>query len=294
MIQHLLRQGPAIGATLKLLTAGRGAGVPELPGPTLTDTVAPRPRALIDDFVRVCGGKPKAWRGRLPPTMFPQWGWPLFTRALHGLPYDLTKVVNAGCSWQAHAPLPDDQPLRLAARLVEVDDDGRRALIRIELTTGTAATPDALTSTLTVFCPLPRRADGDAPRPKKDKPTVPVDAHAIGERRLPGTQGWRFALVSGDPNPIHWLSPYAKLAGFGGVILHGVCTAAIAAETFIDTRGAGDVDVLRGMHGRFTRPLRLPQTVQVFTGPADANGVAPLHVGTAPGGPAFLVGGFHG
>lgn len=78
------------------------------------------------------------------------------------------------------------------------------------------------------------------------------------------------------------------------MILHGFCTAAIAAETIIDSRFAGDVDALRGMHGRFTLPLRLPRTVQVFTGDVGADGVLPLHVGTAPGGPAFLVGGFHG
>jgi len=292
VITHLFQQGPAIGGTLRLLTAGKGKGTPELPGAWLTQTVGPRSPALVADYLRVVGGDPKAWAGRLPPHMFPQWGWALITRTLHGLPYDLTKVVNAGCSWRATAPLFADQPLALQARLLSIDDDGCRALIVVELKTGTAELPDALVSTLTVFCPLP--APKDREKVARDKPTVPANARALGERRLPANQGWRFALVTGDFNPIHWVGPYAKLAGFGGVILHGFGTAAVAAELLIKSRLAGDVNGLLGIDARFTRPLRLPATATVFTtdGKTD-QGAHPLYVGTAPGGPAFLVGGFH-
>lgn len=293
MIRHALRQGPAIGATLSLLTSKKGRSAPITPGPELTETVAPRPRALVDDYLRVVGGSTKAWEGRLPPHMFPQWGWPIITRTLQGLPYDLTKVVNAGCTWTVNAPLPDDQPLQLRARLADVDDDGRRALIRIELSTGTADSPDALESSLTVFVPLPNRpgpTQADAPkRDKKPKPTVPIEAQPVGDKKLPATQGWRFCLVTGDFNPIHWLGPYAKLAGFGGVILHGFCTAAIAAETVIKNRLAGDIDGLTGFQARFTSTLRLPGQPTIFLGEAG-DGATPLFVGAAPGGPAFLVG----
>lgn len=292
MIAHILHQGPAIGATLKLLTAGKGGAPSTLPGPERTETVPPRPRALIDDHIRVCGGDPKAWRGQVPPYMFPQWGWSLLAGSLHGQPYDLTKVVNAGCTWTARAPLPDDEPLHLAARLREVDDDGRRALFHLDLRTGTDSAPDAVTATLTAFCPLPRKGGDDQPKERRDKPTVPADARPIGQHQLAGTHGWRYALVSGDPNPIHWLGPYAKMAGFGRVILHGFCTAAIAAEAVIDTRHAGDVGRLRGLSARFTSPLKLPATVTVYEG--EGQDERPLYVGTAPGGPAFLVGAHHG
>ncbi|NOY28428.1 MAG: hypothetical protein GXP62_21435 [Oligoflexia bacterium] len=298
MIQHIFRQGPAIGATLSLLMTRRGQTAPQVPGPLLTQTVPARSRALVDDYLRVVGGDPKRWRGRLPPHMFPQWGWPIITRALRGLPYDLTKVVNAGCTWTVNQPLPDDQPLVLSARLAHLDDDGRRVLFRVELSTGTALVPDAVQSSLTVFCPLPRKKEAE-PRQKarkKPSPTVPTDAIAIGQRRLPATQGWRFALVTGDINPIHWVGPYARLAGFGGVILHGFATAAIAAERVIGDRLSGDIDRLTCFKARFPRPLRLPGTATIFLGSPKTDGedgATPLFVGTAPGGPATLVGDIH-
>lgn len=284
MIGHLFRQGPAIGATLSLLAAGRGKGLPEVPGPLLTETVPARNRTLVEDFIRVAGGSPEAWRGRLPPTMFPQWGWPIITRSLRGLPYDLTKAVNAGCSWSVIAPLPDDQPLVLSARLANVDDDGRRVLMTVELSTGTAAGGEALRSTLTVFCPLPREKG-----PKSEPVRVPEAAHLVGRVAVPAGQGWRFCLVSGDFNPIHWFPAYARMAGFGGTILHGFGTAALAAEQLIAVRHAGRTEALTGMELRFTRPLRLPADLGVFAG-ESAEGAVHLFAGEEPGAPAVLVG----
>ena len=287
MIADLRQQGPAIEATLRLLGA-RGKQALATPGPWIEEEIAPRPRSLVDNFIRTIHGKPEAWPGVLPPTMVPQWGWPALTRALHGLPYDLTRVVNAGCTWQALAPLPDDQPLRLRARLERVDDDGRRALFFLSLETGTREVPDALRCTLTVFCPLPRK-QGQEERPRADRPLVPADATEIGRTTLPRDLGWRFGQVSGDLNPIHWVPAWAKLLGFGGVILHGFCTAGIAAEQIIANTLDGEPSRLRGLEARFTQSLRLPAEVGIYLGPADA-GRRPLHVGTAAGTPAFLVG----
>lgn len=292
MIAHLFRQGPAIGATLSLLASRKGQGAPQVPGPLLTETVPARDPTLVADFIRVAGGQPEAWKGHLPPTMFPQWGWPIITRSLKGLPYDLTRAVNAGCSWTVLAPLPDDQPLVLSARLASIDDDGRRALLTVELSTGTAA-GEALRSTLTAFVPLPRKGEKGEKPAKSEPARVPEAAHQLARVSVPAGQGWDFCLVSGDFNPIHWLGPYARMAGFGGTILHGFGTAAIAAERLIALRHGGRTEALTGMELRFTRPLRLPAELGIFTGePAD--GSLPLFAGAEPGAPAVLVGSVRG
>lgn len=288
MIGHLLDQGPALSATLGLLLAGKGAGGGEAPGPWLEETVPVRPAALVRDFIAVCGGRPDAWAGRLPPTMFPQWGWPLITRALRGLPYPLARAVNAGCTWTVRGELPADQPLKLAARLLRIDDDGRRALLTVELRTGLAGAAPALESTLTAFVPLPTKGQKGE---KKEPVRVPSSARPLATVAVPADQGWRFSLVSGDFNPIHWLGPYAKMAGFGGVILHGFGTAALAAERIIAERG-GEPGTLRGMELRFTRPLRLPASLGLFTVADDEPGTA-LFAGAGLGEPAVLAGRFH-
>src|SRR5262245_4690346 len=60
---------------------------PELPGPVLTDRVAPRDPALVEAFLAHVGSKPGTWGQALPPHFFPQWTFPLLSRALGGLPY---------------------------------------------------------------------------------------------------------------------------------------------------------------------------------------------------------------
>ena len=90
---------------------------------------AAAPEKLVSDYVRHVGGDPSWYRGRVPPSLFPQWGFPLQAQTLLGVPYPLARVMNAGCRIEQKAPLPAGQPLHVRARLESVDDDGRRAIL---------------------------------------------------------------------------------------------------------------------------------------------------------------------
>lgn len=282
---RVLHQGPVLGALVRagLLARQKGASMPELPGPVLQATVAPRPPALLADFVRWSGGDPAAWRTRVPPLLFPQWGFPLLSRTLAGIPYDLTRVMNAGCTVERKADLPAGEPLELTARLVSIDDNGERALITQELVTGTARVPDALRVLVRAFVPLQRKGDRT-----KEKPRVPDDATPIATRRLPAGAGLDFALLTGDFNPVHWIGPWARAAGFPRPILHGFGTLAIAAEAVDRVVFSGRAGAWSSLEARFSRPVVLPAELEVFVRPSDGG----LWVGAAPGGPAYLVGGF--
>ena len=283
---HLLHQRRNIVSTLRLVGAGVGAGFSELPGPETIDHIAPRPASLVDDYVRAVGGSPKAWKGQLPPHMFPQWAWPAVTQALVGIPYDLKSVVNAGCSWTVRGPIPSDELLQCVARVESIEEDESKALVRLSAITGPATQDDALEATLTAF--IPRKKAGGSKKKSSNRVRVPLGARPIFERRLKPELGRRFAALTGDPNPIHWLAPYARMAGFKGPILHGFCTAAIAAEALIANRYAGDVHKLESFSARFTRPVRLPSRIRVFVHGSD------IYVGSQPGGPALLTGAFNG
>ena len=282
MWTHLFRQGPVISSSLGLVLFGQGDGPAEASGEVIEATATAPPAGLVRDLLRVVGADSKSWGGNVPPYLYPQWTWPLLTRALKGLPYDFRKMVNAGCSWRVGGPIAPGAALQLRARRLSIDEDERRALVTVALDTSTADAPDALMATMTVFAPKVAPAKGSGP--KRARPVVPEVAVQVAERRLRAGMGMDFAMLTGDINPLHWLGPYAKAAGFGGVILHGFATMAVGAEGLVAGRLAGDTARLRGLSCRLVSPLRLPATVGVFL---DGD---QIYVGSAPGGPAFLTG----
>jgi hypothetical protein len=87
--------------------------------------------------------------------------------------------------------------------------------------------------------------------------SLPGDAPAGAEWRLPGDLGRRYGGVSGDRNPIHMHSLTAKPLGFPAAIAHGMWTKARAlAQLEARLPDAFEVDV------RFRKPILLPARVE--------------------------------
>jgi acyl dehydratase len=288
MLRHVFHQGEVMAALARTAAAAAfqraGDGkAPATPGPWLAADLATRPEGLVRDFIRHAGGDPSWYRGRLPPTLFPQWTFPLAARTLLGLPYPLARVMNAGCRVELRAPLPDGEPLRVRARLESIDDDGRRAILTQRVVTGTAREPEALVADLRVFVPLAKKEKGA----RKQAATVPASVKELAFVRLGATAGRDFALLTGDINPIHWVPAYARASGFARCILHGFSTLARAVEAVNRRVFAGDVDRLASIDVRFTNPLLLPAQVGVYVAEGDG-----LFVGDAPAGRSYLEGRF--
>jgi len=76
----------------------------------------------------------------------------------------------------------------------------------------------------------------------------------------------RYAAASGDYNPIHKDAAFARSVGLPGIILHGMCTLAMAHNAVVDGVAAGDPARLRELSARFTRPVMPGDalTVRVF------------------------------
>jgi len=109
---------------------------------------------------------------------------------------------------------------------------------------------------------LRRRSGGSGKRKLHE---VPGDARELGRLSVPAHAGRDFARLTGDLNPVHWLSPYARLLGFPSVINHGFSSMARTLELLIRTTYEGDPRALRSFECRFTKPLLLPAEVGVFT-----------------------------
>ena len=292
--KHILQQGPVIAGLGKSAIAAAmqrfskpSASPLVVPSEVVQETLPPRPSSLIKDYIRNVGGDPKSYKGVVPPHLFPQWGFPLSMETLKGIPYPMMKVMNGGCRLEVNAPLPVDEPLQVSAQLVDVDDNGRRAVLHQRSVTGTPSSPDAVVGHLYAIVPL---GGGDGAKPKrsgapKKRPQVPVDAKEIAFWRLGPKAGLDFAKLTGDFNPVHWVPPYARAFGFKNVILHGFSTMARAIEGLNRHVFMGRTPI-RLFDVKFTKPLVLPARVGLYLRDSE------IYVGDAPGGPAYMVGSF--
>lgn len=68
-------------------------------------------------------------------------------------------------------------------------------------------------------------------------------------------QTFRYAEASGDQNPIHQDENIAKMAGLPGIILHGMCTMAMATKGAVDALAGGDPTKVKRVKVRFSKPV---------------------------------------
>ncbi len=281
----------ALSALLDKPAARAAGGSTTTPGPTIARVLEPRPEALVRDYIRHVGGDVGAYKGALPPHMFPQWGFSLAAETLKGIPYPILKVMNGGCRLEINGRIPSNEPLYVSARLEDVDDDGRRAILHQRIVTGTEKTPELLVAHLYAYVPLAKGEKdsdkGGAEAPPKLKPRVPDDARELAFLRLSKDEGLEFAKLTGDFNPIHWIPAYAHAMGFRNTILHGFSTMARAFEGLAKGRLSGSVSRITTFDVRFTRPLTLPARVGIYVAGDDK-----IFVGDAPSGGAYLEGSY--
>jgi acyl dehydratase len=276
--RHLFAQRRVIAALAGVVGDGIRRGfsrsrrrLPELPGPELREDRPPPSERLIDDYLRHLGSDERGYSGTIPAHLFPHWGLPLAARVTRGLPYRLISAVNGGCRLSQQAPLVRGRPLTLRAQLVGVRDDGRRAVLQQRIVTGQAGQPAALTAEVYVIVPSAGAGERRAPRERQhdERTRVANGARELCRFNLSANAGLAFALLTGDLNPVHWLRPYARAAGFEGSILHGFATLARSIEALQRTLFAGATDRLREVDVRFTRPLCLPSDVGLYLSGED-------------------------
>jgi acyl dehydratase len=280
----------ALSALLQRVTNSSGR-TPSVPGPEIRATLSPRNADLVRDYVRHVGGDPGAYRKTLPAHFFPQWGFPLASKTLVGIPYPLMRVLNGGCRLEIRQPLPADEELLVTAQLEDIDDNGRRVVLRQKVVTGTKRAPEAVVGYFYAIVPLAagKKVEDQSGKTKQEErkgSRVPDEASELAYWRIPANAGLDFALLTGDFNPVHWVRPYARAFGFKSTILHGFSTMARAVEGLNRALFAGDVNRLKSIDVKFTKPLVLPANLGLYLHGDQ------VYVGTAKGGPAYLVGNF--
>ena len=285
-ISHIRHQGRVIASlgltvvdSIKNSTIGRNQ--PALPGKTFESEIPPRDPQLVDDLIKFAGGNPENYKNHLPAYFFPQWNVPLLAKTIKYLPYNLTKIMNAGCKITINEPLKLSLPLKNQARLESIDENKSRVLIKQSLTIGHEKAPESVVVEQSTIILKSAKSGG-----KKKPLLIPIDVTEIGRINLGKKSGLNFALLTGDFNPLHWITPYAKAFGYSSPILHGFATMALAIEQLNKNVLGNDPSLLREIDVKFSRPLRLPAKVAFFI--KDDT----VYVGYGPGSKPFLVGTF--
>lgn len=172
---------------------------------------------------------------------------------------DMLRLVHAEHDASFHRLLRDGDVLDLSASLLAdvQKSSGRIVTFRIE---GRVAGALAVAADTAYFIRGESKGEAKkagAPPAEPPPPTLTVAQPVAAD------QATRYALASGDDNPIHTDPEVAKRAGLPGVILHGLCTMAFASRDLIARRAAGDPARLRRLAVRWARPVLPPDTLSL-------------------------------
>jgi acyl dehydratase len=290
-LTHALQQGPCIAMLGKVAVASlRHKGAPDLqtPGPIREAQLPPRDATLLLDYIEWTGGDIPDYHGQVPAHFFPQWGFPLLADALGDVPWPMSRILNQGCRIEHRAPLPAGEDLHCSAQLISVEETETKARITTRIITGTATVAEAIVADVHAVVPLKKKQGGSS---KRTPPTVPENAIELARHELTPRSGLDFALLTGDFNPIHWIKPYAKLAGFKSTILHGFASLALSWEDMITHQFGGETSAIAAVDVRFVRPLHLPVEVGVYVSPKlNEDGHFEIALGKGPGDTAYMLG----
>jgi acyl dehydratase len=297
IVSHRRVIGALLGTVGRSLWRGRPGAPsivpPPLPGPELTERVtSPSPR-LVRDYARFLRASADVYRNpaTVPAHLFPQWTFPLAARTLRDVPYNLTRILNAGCRLEINATVPAASPLTVRARLVDIEDDGRRALLHQRIVTDTPSHPEALVADIYAVAPVSRQKEKRNGRSQRDAGRVPADAREVTRLYFGRRAGLIFAFLTGDFNPVHWAPTYARAAGFATPILHGFAIMAHTLEGLGRALFAGATARIRSIDVKFKRPLVLGAGVDVGLY-LDRARPGAFYLAEAPGVRAYLTGSF--
>jgi acyl dehydratase len=262
----LLTGARVVGHTIlnALAPASKPVAAPHIE-PVLRVIAAP-PQELVEQYLAWAGAS-RCYDGLLPPHMVSQWSLPLVGELLLRTPFRLTSVINQGVGLRVCGPLPRNVPLHLRAAVEQIDETPGRIKVVVAVTTGTAEQPALVEARLhmSFLLPGPR-----APKAHQERGAEP-DWITAGLWHADARDGLRFALLTGDFNPIHWCRPLARRSVFRGMVLHGFGSFVRSYEVLAQQGVRFDeIDV------RFVKPVALPCTaLSVQVAPeamADAQG----------------------
>lgn len=152
------------------------------------------------------------------------------------LSLDVLRLVHGEHDATFHRPLRPGDTVETRAVLTEVTEK-RSGLLVVSRLEGHVSGALAVSARTSYFIRAPRPADTGPRPPRAPQPDPPAPDRTV-DWQIDDDQSYRYAAVSLDHNPIHTDPDVAAAAGLPSVILHGLCTMAMAGCTVTEAVGA--------------------------------------------------------
>lgn len=170
---------------------------------------------------------------------------------------DFLRLVHAAEDHRLHAPIRPGDRLEVVATIesIEATEAGEAFTVGATETNQDGVAVAEVGGTMVIREAARRRRR--VPPAKTEPPQVVHEAVA----QVSDDQACRYAEASGDHNPIHLDEEVARAARLPGVILHGMCTMALAARGAVDGLARGDPKAIKQIGARFNKPVFPGQTL---------------------------------
>jgi acyl dehydratase len=180
---------------------------------------------------------------------------------LEGMDINLAMLLHGEQDLEVHRPLPTEAQIHSTARVAEIYDKGKGALVVLEVLSSNGDGEPLFTNRFSAFIRGEGGFGGESgPAPGNAAPDREPDL--VVERTTLPQQALLYRL-SGDKNPLHADPDFSKLGGFDQPILHGLCSYGIVCKAVVDEALNGDVARLARYRARFAGVVFPGETIVV-------------------------------
>ncbi|MFN2593380.1 MAG: MaoC/PaaZ C-terminal domain-containing protein, partial [Actinomycetota bacterium] len=163
---------------------------------------------------------------------------------------DLLRLVHGSEEHVLHKPLRPGDKLSIQTVLesVEQKETGETFTVKATETNQVGEVVAAVRGTM--FIRGSGSGSKSAAAPEEQRKVVYEETTKVDD-----DQTYRYAEASGDHNPIHLDNDVARSAGLPGIILHGMCTMAIAGKAAVNGLAGGDPARVKKLGVRLSKPV---------------------------------------
>ena len=166
-----------------------------------------------------------------------------------GLEFNFAMLLHGEQDLEVHAPIPPEARITNKAKIAEIWDKGKAALVVLQVDTRDEAGKPLFTNRFSLFLRGEGGFGGES-GPKAGNAAPDRAPDGVIERKSLPQQALIYRL-SGDKNPLHADPEFAKMAGFDTPITHGLCSYGIVCKAIVDEVLGGDVAKVARYSARF-------------------------------------------